>query len=166
MKRFIVLITLMGVMFAMSPSTAMAGHTLSGSVEATVTPALVAISVSGALSYGAQHLGVTLLSSPTTFDDENTGNVNETFTISGLDSANWTLVTGAPVANEYRHRADLDGNFALLAIALTTGNTVLAATVTTGSPNVDVFLELTMPAIVTTGTTEQTLQVIVTATAA
>ena len=171
MKRFIILLALMGAMFAMSPSTAMAGQH-ADTVAATVTARFISLSLAvtnvdyGVLEVGDtdeepndQVCGSTL--NPA-FTVTNNGNADEEFLIKGANtSGGWSLVNTGPSTDQYRHSFATDPTACTWAF-LTTSDTSLVDPITPAS-SIDTYLRLDMPAD-TTVTSEQTLQVIITAT--
>ena len=90
-------------------------------VNATVTPGFVAVSVDpGIVAYGTVNLGSTgVLPAPGTFTATNDGTVSADFAIRGANTDNgWTL-SSTVGADQYIHRASNDA-FVLQTIVLTT----------------------------------------------
>lgn len=77
--------------------------TTTGTINVTVTPKLISLSVSPT-SYDYGTLGLSEIATTTIpFAVENTGNVDEDFDITGDDTADWTLSATVGVLDAYRH---------------------------------------------------------------
>ena len=160
----------MGVMFAMSPSTAMAGHLAdTGLVNATVTPALVSVGLlPTSVAYPPVHTSDTnVLPDPLSFVATNLGNVSIDLDIKGGNSTTtgstlWTIA-GTAGNNIYKHTAASDSGFTTDVIVLTASNLAFKTGIAKLG-TVSVFLKLDAPTIITSPE-EQTLPVTITATA-
>lgn len=148
---------------------AYATHSTEGTVSATVTPGVFAVTVTGTPAYGTVALSSTNVEptgqtcSSTTgpaFNASNTGTVPSDYLIKGADSAAWTLEATAG-NNQYVHRFATNPTTCTFA-ALDTTNTALA-TVNNGN-SIDVYLNFDAPTD-TSSTSAQTLDVTVVATA-
>ncbi len=150
----LILIAVIAGFAALGSSTALATHTLESTVSATVTPAVLSVSVSpGIVDYDVVELGTAdNLPTPTTFTATNNGSIVEDIDIRGADTANWTLVSGAPGTDEYRHEASKDGF--TTPIILTTSNQVLDDTGIAVDGTVTVSLRLDAPTASTTAATQ------------
>ncbi len=160
----VILVAVIAGVAALGSSPALATHTGESTVNATVTPAVLSVTVTpSTVDYDVVELTSTdNLPTPTFFTATNNGSITEDIQIRGADTADWTLVSGVPGTDEYRHEASKDGF--TTPIILTTSNTLLAAGVTTGSPDVTVSLRLDAPSDTTT-TAQQTAPVTVVAVA-
>ena len=164
----------MGVMFAMSPSTAMAGHDSTGDVNATVTARFISIQVVennvgyDVLDTAAAGNEPTGQDCATTtgpaFTVTNNGNTPENFLIKGFNSTpgGWVLA-GVQAANQYVHSIAINPTTCTF-VPLTTSDVTYASNVA-ATTFVDMYLQLDMPNS-STSTVEQTLQITVTAVAA
>ena len=137
-----------------------AGH--EGTVSATVTPQLVALSIlDGEVNYGflganASQNTVTLVDTQVVTND---GNVVEDFNVRGQDSTNWTLAATAD-SEQYKHEFTTTGTFGT---ALTTSNQSLDTDVAVNdTTNLD--LKITTPTS-TAATATHSVNVTVVATA-
>lgn len=144
------------------------GAQVQDSVTATVTPSNVALSVApGTVAYGTISLSSTADTTSTGLNNSQTitndGNVNQDFTISGQNTAAWTL-SGTSGANTYIHQfctSNCDGTPTW--VDLVTGNTSIATGV--AAAGTQVFdLKITMPSE-TSSYLQQSVDVTVTATA-
>lgn len=82
-------------------------------VSATVTFQSFSVTVQdGSVAYGTLAAAATRDTTPGSLNDEqrpeNNGNATEKINIKGYDSASWTLVSGTPGADAYRHRFSTD----------------------------------------------------------
>ncbi len=133
-------------------------------VTATVTPTLVAVSITdGVVDYGTLGAGTSkdTLSPADTQVVSNDGNINEDFVIKGQNSTpdGWTLAATA-ASEAYKHEFTTTGTFGT---ALTTTNQSLSAGVaSSGTVNLD--LKITTPTS-TTATNQQNVDVVVQASA-
>lgn len=173
LKRLIILLVLVGTVFAVSPSIVMADH--DDIVNATVTPSSVSISIASPnIGYGTLHLAATgqeptdqvcsNTSAVAAFTVTNNGTGNQDFTIAGAASTpgSWTLA-GSAGANTYVHRFTDDPIATCVFTALTGSPQTLRNTVAQ-SASVPTFLQLDMPTSSGSGA-EQTLPITITATA-
>ncbi len=149
-KSQVILIAVIAGVAALGSSPALASHTPESTVSATVTPAVLSVTVTpNSVDYGTVELGTAdNIPTPSSFTATNNGSITEDLEIRGADTADWALVSGVPRTDEYRHEASKDGF--TTPIILTTLNQTLAAGVTTGTPNVTVSLRLDAPSDTTT----------------
>jgi hypothetical protein len=145
----VILIAVIAAVAALGGSPALATHTETQTVSATVTPAVLSVIVSpDNVDYGTVELGVQdNLPTPLSFTATNNGSITEDIDIRGADTANWTLVSTVPATDEYRHEASKDGF--TTPIILTTSNLSLDTNVAT-SGTVIVSLRLDAPTDTTT----------------
>lgn len=161
------ILTVVGVLATLP---AYATHSTTGSVNATVTPGVFAVTVTGAPEYGTVNLSATNVepgaqvcstSTSPAFNAANGGTVSSAYLIRGADSAAWSLA-GTAANNDYVHRFATDAPTCTFADLTTTSqalDTVAAAS------SVDVYLNFDAPTD-TDSTSEQTIAVTVVATAA
>jgi len=151
MKKFLSGLGILSLVLMLAAPVLASQH--EGSVSATVTPQIIAVSVLPAdVAYGTLDLSASDVSRTTaesvTITATNDGNVNEDFTIRGSDSDNWTLDfspadTGTIAVNQFVHRFDAGATFtpAEAAALDTTGKSLATNVVTTA----DFVLEMNMP---------------------
>ena len=173
MRRFIILLALMGVMLAVSPSTAMAGQHEDG-VSATVTPAFIAISTTSQFTgYGTVDLDTTgnlpigqtgSTSTGAAFLVENTGTKTADWAIVGGASVDWSIGADAG-ADTYKHSWDDAATSGVPTSPTSLHSSQPLATGVTATTVLPVWLTLDMP-ISGLFTAEQTLPITITATTA
>lgn len=145
------------------PVTAQEG----GVVNTTITPKLIAISVSPSeLDYGSLEPGQSYQRpNPTYFQVFNQGSVNIDLQIRGEDTQDWTLAS-MPGQDAYVHRftirSDLDDQRPLTKLSQSLAADLFHAAPGRTAGNIDVFLTLDMPTSVTSAM-PQTAKIIVTA---
>ena len=107
----VILIAVIAAVAALGGSPALATHTETATVSATVTPVVLSVIVTpDILDYETVELTSTdNLPTPSSFTAKNNGNITEDFEIRGADTTNWTLVSTAPATDEYRHEFSKDG---------------------------------------------------------
>lgn len=162
MLKLFLLFTILALVIGALSSVAMAATT--ATVTATVTVQNISVTVStGTVAYGTLGSNATASSSAAQTLTNN-GNVSETFTIKGQNSANWTLAATAG-ADQYVHKfctaacAVLTTNYT----ALTTSNQTLATGIAaSGTQKFDLYINTPTSS---TNFTSQSVDVIVTATA-
>lgn len=172
-KRLLVLLVMVGLMFTFTPSTALAGHSGDGGVAATVTAGFLSVSVVGQnLTYGTRDLGapnnkplgqIGLDIFFAAFRVENNGTKESTWDIEGGNSEAWTI--GPAASNEiYKHSYDDEGNAVGLPISPTSLHvpTLLSPLKAPGDV-LGVWLLLDMPTD-SAATTEQSLPIFIIAT--
>ncbi len=145
----VILIAIVAAFAALGGSPALATHTGTAEVSATVTPVVLSVIVSPGL---VEYFTVELNSAdnfpdPTTFTATNNGNIIEDFWIRGADTAGWTLEATVG-ANQYVHKASKDAF--TTTIVLTTTNEVLDDTGIAVNGEVTVSLKLDAPTASTT----------------
>ncbi len=148
----VILVAVIAGVAALGSSPALATHTGESTVNATVTPAVLSVSVTpSSVDYDVVELSSTdNLPTPETFTATNNGSITENIVIRGADTADWTLAATAG-ADQYVHKASPDAFSST--ITLTTSNQSLAAGVTT-SGTVTVSLKLDAPTSSTTAATQ------------
>ena len=149
-----VLIAVIAGVAALGGSPALATHTETATVSATVTPAVLSVTATPtSVDYGTVELSATNVTpTPLFFTATNNGSITENINIRGADTANWTL-ENAVGANQYVHKASND-NFAIQTITLVTpGSTLLKASVAVNG-TVTVSLKLDAPTSSTTAATQ------------
>ena len=146
-KRILALIVVLALVGALVPAILFAAE---DTVTCTVSAYLVSVNVTdGAVAYGALEVGTSssTLDLTDTQTATNDGTVAEDFSIKSSDATRgggttWTLVTGTPGDNEFKHEFSTTGSFP--GTAMTTSYTSLATDVgTSGSQDFD--LQITMP---------------------
>jgi len=165
MLKLFLLFAILALVVGVLSQVALAATT--GTVSATVTVQNISLTVTdGTVAYGTLGLNATASTrSPVDLQTAtNNGNVTETFTIKGQNSANWTLAATAGTDN-YVHGFCLatcttpPTNYT----ALTTSNQTLAAGVAaSGTQTFDLYINTPTSS---TNFTSQSVDVIVTATA-
>jgi hypothetical protein len=162
-KRILALIVVLALVGALVPAILFAAE---DTVTCTVSAYLVSVTVSdGDVAYGALEVGTSKSTLVAGLNDQQTatndGTVTEDFSIKSSDATrgggtNWTLVTGTPGFNEFKHEFSTDSSFP--GTALTNSYTSLATSVaTSGSEDFD--LQITMP-----GSTDDYLEHTITVT--
>ncbi len=148
----VMLIAVIAGVVALGSSPALATHTPESTVSATVTPAVLSVSVTpSSVDYDVVEMSSTdNLPTPISFTATNNGSITEDIEIKGASTADWTLAATAG-ADQYVHKASPDA-FSTT-ITLTTLNQTLAAGVTT-SGTVTVSLKLDAPTSSTTAATQ------------
>ena len=172
LKRFIILVALMGVLITMSPSLAQAAPT--GPVNATVTARLISVNVTeNNVAYGVLNIGTedaeptdqNCATSTSAFTVANNGNDAQDFNIKGFDSSGGWALLGTAGDEEYVHRFSTASN----PCVFTTNEIGTSdATLETGiasSSSFETYLNLDMPTS-TIVTDEQTLAITITAISA
>ena len=159
----VILIAVVAAFAALGGSPALATHTGESTVNATVTPAVLSVTVTpSSVDYDVVELtSIDNLPTPTFFTATNNGSITEDIEIRGANTANWTLVSGVPGTDEYRHEASKDGF--TTPIILTTANQGLDTGVAVNG-TVTVSLRLDAPTSSTTAA-QQTAPVTVVAVA-
>ncbi len=149
----VILIAVVAAFAALGGSPALATHTVESTVNATVTPAVLSVTVDpNTVDYGTVELGIQdNLPNPTTFTAKNNGSITEDIEIRGANTANWTLVSGVPATDEYRHEFSKDGFTTPL--ILTTSNQTLDTGIAVNG-EVIVSLRLDAPTASTTAATQ------------
>lgn len=162
-KRILAVVAVLTLVGTLVPGIVFAADT--GTVTCTVTAVLVSVTVTdGSVAYGTLALGATrsTLDLSDTQTATNSGTVAENFTIKSSDATRgggttWTLVTGTPSLNEFKHEFSTDSGTSWT--AMTTSYVSLATSVgTSGSQTFD--LRITMPGS-TTDYLEHTITVTV-----
>ena len=158
----VILVAVIAGVAALGGSPALADHSVESIVNATVTPAVLSVTVTpNSVDYDVVELSSTEnVPDPTTFTATNNGSITENIDIRGADTDDWTLEATAG-ANQYVHRASPDA-FSTT-ITLTTENQTLDTGITVSS-FVTVSLNLDAPTSSTTAA-EQTAPVTVIAVA-
>ena len=148
---------------ALGSSPALATHTGTATVNATVTPAVVSVTATPpSVDYGTVQLDTAdNIPTPATFLATNNGSIIENILIRGASTADWALVSTVPATDEYRHEASRDA-FTTPIILTTTNQTLELGVAVSGT--VTVSLRLDAPTD-TTVTTLQTAPVTVVAVA-
>ncbi len=149
----VILIGIVAAFAALGGSPALATHTGESTVNATVTPAVLSVTVTPAsVDYFTVELDTAdNIPTPSSFTATNNGSITEDIEIRGASTANWTLVSGVPGTDEYRHEASKDGF--TTPIILTTSNQSLDTGITVSS-FVTVSLRLDAPTVSTTAATQ------------
>ncbi len=148
----VILIAVVAGVAALGSSTALASHTPESTVSATVTPAVLSVSVTpSSVDYDVVELTSTdNLPTPETFTATNNGSITEDLEIRGASTADWTLA-GTAAADQYVHKASPDAFSST--ITLTTSNQTLGTNIAT-SGTVTVSLKLDAPTSSTTAATQ------------
>lgn len=162
-KRILALVGVVALVGLLLPAVVLSAE---DTVTCTVSAFLVSVTVTdGDVAYGALEVGTTKSTLAAELDDiqtaTNDGTVVEDFNIKSSNaigaSQNWTLVTGTPGLNEFKHEFSTNSSFP--GTALTNSYTSLATNVgTSGSQTFD--LQITMPSS-TTDYLEHTITVTV-----
>ena len=149
----VILVAVIAGVAALGGSPALAGHSVESIVNASVTPAVLSVTVTpNTVDYGTVELDATgETPTPLFFTATNNGSITENIEIRGDDTGAWTLEATAG-ANQYVHRASKN-NFSPQTIVLTTSNQVLDTNVAT-SGTVTVHLNLDAPTSSTTAATQ------------
>lgn len=160
MRRVLALVGVLAVIGAALAIPAFADT--EGTVTATVTAGVVAISVSTTtVAYGTVEVGSSdNVPTPSTFTATNDGNVDANFGIKGAATTDWALVSGAPTDEEYRHKASPD---AFTSTIILTADFQSLDSAVTPTSSTTVSLRLDAPAS-TAASAEQSAQVIILAT--
>jgi len=109
MKSLIITITILAWVGMIVGIVALAAD--EGTVAATVTAQQISIVVTpGSVAYGSVALGATDDTIATAEPQwaENNGNAAADFNIKGSNSASWSIITGVPSGEDYRHRFATD----------------------------------------------------------
>ena len=148
----VILIAVIAGVAALGSSPALAGHSPESTVSATVTPAVLSVTVTpNTVDYDVVELSSTdNLPTPETFTATNNGSITENIDIRGADTDNWTLEATAGT-DQYVHKASPDGFSST--ITLTTSNQTLGTNIAT-SGTVTVSLKLDAPTSSTTAATQ------------
>ncbi len=148
----VILLAVIAGVAALGSSPALATHTPESIVSATVTPAVLSVSVTpDSVDYDVVEMNSTdNLPTPISFTATNNGSITEDIEIRGASTGDWTLAATAGT-DQYVHKASPDA-FSTT-ITLTTSNQSLAAGVTT-SGTVTVSLKLDAPTSSTTAATQ------------
>ena len=159
----VILIAVIAGAAALGSSPALATHTGESTVNATVTPAVLSVTVTpSTVDYDVVELDTAdNIPTPTFFTATNNGSITEDIEIRGADTADWALVSGVPGTDEYRHEASKDG-FTTPNILTTSSQPLDTAIAVDGT--VTVSLRLDAPTDTTT-TAQQTAPVTVVAVA-
>ncbi len=149
----VILIAVVAAFAALGGSPALATHTGDATVNATVTPAVLSVTATpSTVDYDVVELTTAdNIPTPSFFTATNNGSITENIEIRGADTADWTLVSGVPATDEYRHEASKDGF--TTPIILTTSNQSLDTGITVSS-FVTVSLRLDAPTASTTAATQ------------
>jgi hypothetical protein len=164
-KRILAVVAVLALVGALLPAIVFAADT--GTVSCTVSAVLVSVTVTdGSVAYGTLALNTTKSTLAAELNDRqtatNSGTVAENFTIKSsnatrISGTNWTLVTGTPSLNEFKHEFSTNGSFP--GTAMTNSYTTLKTNVLSGS-NQTFDLRITMPGS-TTDYLEHTITVTV-----
>ena len=160
-RNLLILAAAMALLLALIPISAYAQT--EATVNATVTPGFVAVSVNpGLVEYGTVNLGDTeVLPNPETFTATNDGTVNSDFLIRGADTDNgWTLASTVG-ADQYVHEASPNGF--TFTIVLSTTAVSLQPTFVAPSTSATVSLRMDLPTS-STSSLEQIAAVTIVAT--
>lgn len=149
----VILVAIVAAFAALGGSPALASHTETATVNATVTPVVLSVIVSPtSVAYDPVELNSTgNVPTPGSFTATNNGNITENINIRGTDTAGWTLA-GTAGANQYVHKASKDA-FGTQTVVLTTTSQGLDTGVTVSSA-VTVSLKLDAPTSTTTAATQ------------
>ena len=155
---------LFAIVFALTTALVLPTTADEETVNAKVTPKVIAVTVSAnLLEYSSVGVGTTdSVPDPTNVLVTNSGTVVEDFKIRGASSSpgGWTLTSSATGADTYKHKFDLSSSGSFSG-SLTTANQGLIDDVA-ASGDVQVFFKLDMPTS-TTSLVEQTLPIVITA---
>jgi hypothetical protein len=146
-KRILALVAVLALVGALVPAIVFAAE---GTVTCTVSAFLVSVTVTdGNVAYGALEVGASKSTKDLsdTQTATNSGTVAENFTIKSSDATrasgtNWTLVTGTPGTNEFKHEFSIDSGSTWT--PMTTSYASLKTNVLSGS-NQTFDLRITMP---------------------
>ena len=165
-KRILALVAVLAVVGLVVPAAVFGAD--EDTVSCTVSAVLVSVTVTdGNVAYGTLELGATKSTLVGELNDiqtaTNDGTVAEDFNIRSSDAikswgggTDWTLVTGAPTGNEFKHEFSMTTSFP--GTAMTTSYVPLKTNVaTSGSQTFD--LRITMP-----GSTDDYLEHTITVT--
>ena len=149
----VMLIAVIAGVAALGSSPALATHTETATVSATVTPAVLSVTASPpSVDYDVVELSsADNLPSPASFTATNNGSITENILIRGANTANWALVSGVPATDQYRHEFSKDGF--TTPVILTTSNQTLDTGVAVNG-TVTVSLRLDAPTASTTAATQ------------
>ena len=145
----VILIAVIAGVVALGSSSALADHSPESTVSATVTPAVLSVTVTpNTVDYDVVELSSTdNLPTPETFTATNNGSITENIDIRGADTDNWTLeATAGP--NQYVHKASKDAFSTTITLA--TSNLPLVDTGVAVDGTVTVSLKLDAPTVSTT----------------
>ena len=146
-SKILALIVVLALVGALVPAILFAAE---DTVTCTVSAYLVSVNVTdGGVAYGALEVGTSssTLDLTDTQTATNDGTVAEDFSIKSSDATRgggttWTLVTGTPGNNEFKHEFSTTGSFP--GTAMTTSYTSLATSIAI-SGHQDFDLKITMP---------------------
>jgi hypothetical protein len=146
-KRILALVAVLALVGALVPAIVFA---VEGTVTCTVSAFLVSVTVTdGNVAYGALEVGTSestldLTDTQTAF---NSGTVAEDFNIKSSNatgsSQDWTLVTGTPGNNEFKHEFSIDSGSHWTAMSNSYTSLITDVAATSGSEPFD--LRITMP---------------------
>jgi hypothetical protein len=113
-KRILALVAVLALGGALMPGIVFAAQT--GTVTCTVSAVLVSVTVApGSVAYGTLALGanITTIALNDTQTATNTGTVAEDFNIESSNATrgggtDWTLMTGAPGSNQFKHEFSIN----------------------------------------------------------
>ena len=152
----VILIAIIAALAALGGSPALATHSPESTVSATVTPAVLSVTVDPtSVDYGTVELDTAdNVPDPPTFLATNNGGITENIEIRGANttpSGAWALVSGVPATDQYRHEASRDA-FTTPIILTTLNQTLDTGVLVNGT--VTVSLRLDAPTASSTAATQ------------